>query len=324
METEDATTPAAGEGMAQDQDVEVATEATAQTDDQATTDEALNPEAGDGQTEDEQAEAEAVEIEHEGQKYKVPAPLKEAFLRNADYTQKTQALAEQRRAVEDHSRSAQAQIEAAARQAEVVSEMKADIGKVEVIRTQLANFDGIDWTAAIAEAAASEDPARSIAGVMAAQAQFNTLKTALGEAEQGLSAKQQQLEAQFAQAQAAAMADTVKVLEREIPGWSPEVVRGIVTVGQEFGFAPEDFGQMNDPRAWKGFHALAAARAENETLKAQLARKTTTERHAASQQTQPAKTVSSKSGGYKPGLDDSLPPDEWRRRREAQRNRARA
>ena len=32
----------------------------------------------------------------------------------------------------------------------------------------------------------------------------------------------------------------------------------------------------------------------------------------------PAKAVGQRAGGYKPGLDDSLPADEWLRRRNAQ------
>ena len=41
---------------------------------------------------------ETEEIEHQGQVYRIPAALKGAFLRQADYTRKTQALADDRRA----------------------------------------------------------------------------------------------------------------------------------------------------------------------------------------------------------------------------------
>lgn len=45
------------------------------------------------------------EIDYDGAKYRVPAKLKEAFLRQQDYTQKTQKLAEQRQYVEQHAQA---------------------------------------------------------------------------------------------------------------------------------------------------------------------------------------------------------------------------
>src|SRR5437868_9942337 len=43
---------------------------------------------------------ESDEIEHEGRKYQVPKALKPLLLMQADYTRKTQEVAEQRRAVQ--------------------------------------------------------------------------------------------------------------------------------------------------------------------------------------------------------------------------------
>lgn len=45
-------------------------------------------------------ESELAELDWGGEKYHVPAKLKDAFMKNEDYTRKTQELAEQRRAVE--------------------------------------------------------------------------------------------------------------------------------------------------------------------------------------------------------------------------------
>jgi hypothetical protein len=47
------------------------------------------------------------EIEYEGKKHRVPKELKDAFMRNADYTQKTQQVAEARKTVESSWREAQ-------------------------------------------------------------------------------------------------------------------------------------------------------------------------------------------------------------------------
>ena len=45
-------------------------------------------------------ESDSEEIEHEGEKYRVPKALKNAFYAQADYTTKTQTLAEERRSFE--------------------------------------------------------------------------------------------------------------------------------------------------------------------------------------------------------------------------------
>jgi len=52
-------------------------------------------------------DGEEVEIEYEGKKHKVSKELKDAFLRQADYTRKTQDVAEKRREVEAAYQAAQ-------------------------------------------------------------------------------------------------------------------------------------------------------------------------------------------------------------------------
>ena len=54
---------------------------------------------------DDEVEAQFEEIEQDGKKYAVPKELKDSFLRHADYTKKTQEIAEQRRAIESHAKN---------------------------------------------------------------------------------------------------------------------------------------------------------------------------------------------------------------------------
>src|SRR5688572_20265217 len=66
---------------------------------------ALNSEATEGaELEPELTAAEEAELEYEGRKFKVPKEaadeVKSALMRHADYTRKTQEVAEHRRAVE--------------------------------------------------------------------------------------------------------------------------------------------------------------------------------------------------------------------------------
>ena len=56
---------------------------------------------------DDEPDAELEEIEHDGKKHKVPKELKDSFLRQQDYTRKTQEVAEARKTVETSWREAQ-------------------------------------------------------------------------------------------------------------------------------------------------------------------------------------------------------------------------
>ena len=70
------------------------------------------PEAdADGAPDEGQPEDDTEEVDWDGAKYRVPKPLKDALLRQADYTRKTQELAEQRRTVEQHFTSLTQQAE---------------------------------------------------------------------------------------------------------------------------------------------------------------------------------------------------------------------
>lgn len=54
---------------------------------------------------DEEVEAQFEEFEQDGKKYAVPKELKDSLLRHADYTKKTQEIADQRRIIETHAKN---------------------------------------------------------------------------------------------------------------------------------------------------------------------------------------------------------------------------
>lgn len=310
--SEEATNSDAGEDVRVDAAPEV-DEVAAQSDISTDQTEDLGEGAGDGQPAD-QVEDDTEEVEHEGQKYKVPKAVKPLLLMQADYTRKTQAIAERDRALAERE-------SVVTQQAEVATALRAEIGKVETLRSQLGAFEGIDWAAARAATRDIADPnERQLARdqVDDAYFQFQTIAKAVTDAEAVLTTKEQEFRLQSERAVATAMQDTVQILAKDIPNWGEKTVQAIVQTGADYGFTMDDFKVMTDPRAWKAFNELARLRADNAKMNALLGRATTTERHAASQTTQPAKAISAKGGGFKPGLDDNLPVEEWNRRRAAQ------
>jgi len=78
------------------------------------------------------------EVEHDGQKYRVPKALKGAFLMHADYTRKTQEVAEQRRALDERQSTI-------GQQAQLLQEHAQDISRLIALNDQLAQFDKVEW-----------------------------------------------------------------------------------------------------------------------------------------------------------------------------------
>ncbi|KRB87679.1 MULTISPECIES: hypothetical protein [unclassified Sphingomonas] len=145
------------------------------------------------------------EVEYEGAKYKVPKVLKDAVMRNSDYTVKTQLLAEQRRALEAQQQAVQ--------QAQQLSaaEIRA-FAKLDNLSTQLAEFNGVDWSALDH----SEPQVQHAKGVrdelLREQATLNAQIT------EHMTLKQSRAQQEAAKAREAEEARAAK----EIKDWSPE------------------------------------------------------------------------------------------------------
>lgn len=145
------------------------------------------------------------EIEVDGKKFELPKPIAEKLqaerMMNADYTQKTQALAEQRRQFEAQSAEQQRQ------QQEYVQ----DYAKVVAIDDQLAAYNQLDWQELIAN-----DPQQA----MIYQQQQRTLESQRAQAIQAVTQKQQQFALNEQQAFAKRVQEANDYVQREIPGWS--------------------------------------------------------------------------------------------------------
>lgn len=103
-----------------------------------------NPEAEDGDAPNEyEAEPadDLVEIElDDGEKYRVPAKLKDRVMAGSDYRVKTQDLAVQRKATEDRAQYVEAR--------EKLSEaLRDDMAEVQRLEYQRKQYEGLDWSA---------------------------------------------------------------------------------------------------------------------------------------------------------------------------------
>lgn len=88
-----------------------------------------------------QETSDLAELDWDGQKYQVPMKLKDAFMKNDDYTRKTQELAEQRKSLE------QVLSTAAQRQASISfnDSIQGETKELNVIEAYLAQASKADW-----------------------------------------------------------------------------------------------------------------------------------------------------------------------------------
>ncbi len=201
----------------------------------------------EGHDED-QAQAETLELEvvddseevdYDGEKYKVPKKLKDAFLRQQDYTVKTQALAEQHRAFEAQQQQFEAQRQFQTQYLDAVSEVRA-------IDRQLSQFQKLDWNALT-----DADPVQALK----LDRQMRELQQQRTQQVQSIEQAQARNQFESSQATARQLEEAKAQLAREIKGFgTPEVMKALTDVGRDMGFKPEELAQVKDPRAIKLLH----------------------------------------------------------------------
>jgi len=239
------------------------------------------------------AAAETEEVEHEGQKYRVPKALKGAFLMQADYTRKTQEVAEQRRALEQRQNLFQQQ-----------SDMQAahlqDVAHLVALNNQLSALEAIDWAGL---RSANPEHAQD------AWLRYMQLKDGRDKAAQQLQQKINQRALESQRLVAKRLEESRAMLSREIKDWSSDTAGKMSEFGiKEFGFSPAELGSVTDPRLIKLLHRAY--------LGDQAIRQAAASQRLANQEgVKPVPQVGSKAsvGGNKP--TDRQSTDEWMRAR---------
>jgi hypothetical protein len=239
------------------------------------------------------------DLQLDGQVHTLPAALKGAFLRQADYTRKTQELAHHRRALI-------AERQAVAAQAQAADNANGAQAQLAALDHQLESLQGVDW-----QAYAAQDP-QGAQGLWGRAQQMAQARAGLAQA---LAHHAERGELQAAREAAAKMAETGRTLSREIDGWSPEVAAKLVDYAKAFGVTHEELTQMADPRLWKVLHKAyqADCAARDESAASVQAR---------AQSVRPAVTVSGSAAGSG-GVRDELATKEWMKRRNDQMRKGR-
>lgn len=182
-------------------------------------------------------------IEIDGEKLSVEE-IKLGYLRQADYTKKTQAVAEQRKAAEDQTRTYESTLSA------LLTAAGAD----------LSRFDNVNW-----EQAAVENPEQyKQAKAMFEQTQqtYNFIRSQAAEHQTRAYEQQQGAMKQAAQ-------DSLTVLKSTIPNWSNDLYYSIGEYAKaNLGVSTEEFNGIHDHRSITAMYkAMQFDRAKAETQK---------------------------------------------------------
>lgn len=182
-------------------------------------------------------------IEVDGEKLSVDE-IKLGYMRQADYTKKTQAVAEQRKAAEEQSKAYESTLSA------ILSNAGAD----------LRRFDNVDW-----EKAAIENPEQykqAKAMYDQTRATYENIKRTSDENIKRQEAQQQAEMVEKAQ-------ESLTVLKATIPNWNNDLYYSIGEYAKDtLGVGADEFNEVHDHRLITAlFKAMQFDRAKTETQK---------------------------------------------------------
>jgi hypothetical protein len=212
-------------------------EADEQADEEVDQDDEPETEVEDDEDSDEQPQTFKLKIKGE----EIEKPLEEVInlaQMGADYTQKTQEVAEQRRQLEDYAQTIKVQEETLQRQYEAQQMFLSEVADIKAIDSQLAHFANVNW-----QELSDND-------FVEAQKLFfthNQLQEKRRQITANLETKakqmQQQREAQLQQR----VEEGKAILAKEIPNWSQKTSQEIISVGKEYGFTDDELGNNCRP-----------------------------------------------------------------------------
>ncbi len=203
-------------------------------------------------------DGEPEEVEYEGKVYQLPKPLKDALMRNKDYTHKSQEVSKTRAEVEADKATFAEQKKAYEENVKAERAHINDVAEIHGIDREIAEYKKVDWRTWAQTDAASAS---------AAQVVFNDLLRQRDEKAGKINAKINGDRQKAAQAER----DTKAAFERDLPlkikDWGPEKRAKVKEVATKvYGFDEADFEGVTDVRVMKAFDALR----ELQDIKAKL------------------------------------------------------
>lgn len=249
-------------------------------------------------------EEEDDEIEVDGKKFVMPKSaaekLKSERLMHADYTQKTQAVAAERKAVaaerqqvQEHQKEAQQYID--------------DLASIRAIDQRLAEFNALNWDELI-DMAPQE--------AMKLQKQQENLMHKRNEVAVSITQKQEQARLKEQQSVATQIQEADAYFKREIPGWTNERSNRVQQYAIEQGIPNEELFKVVVK------HPALAKMMHKAELFDQLEKKQSVSKPKPAVQEKPVTRITASRGSAQRD-PDKMPMNDWLEWRNAQRSKKR-
>lgn len=181
----------------------------------------------------EEAEDEGyAEVEFEGKTYKVPNELKTAIIHQADYTRKTQEVAEQRKANAERTQFLEQQERILAQSFDKAVEFRD-------VQNRLSQFEKIDWQALV-----DQDPVQATKLNIAYQQTQREAQEKYGEWQQARTQTQQLSDENRQQV----LVEAQKELKARLPDFNATTAEKIKTAARDYGITDAEINALIDPR----------------------------------------------------------------------------
>jgi len=204
-----------------------------------------------------------IEVDFKGGKYKLPSELKElheGYLRQEDYTRKTQEVAERQKVLDLHEQQASAQ--RALQQA-----VQPFLERLVTLNNQLSQFANVDWAAY-----SDQDPQAANKHWM----QYQSLKERKGTLEHEMQGASTQHLNKLREAADNLRKENSKILSEKVKGWNPERETSVRDFAKKtYGFSDQELVNVFDARLMrlmndaKDLHDLRAAKPVRQAAPAQ-------------------------------------------------------
>ena len=182
------------------------------------------------------SEPDLFELNFDGETFRVPSKLKDAFMRNDDYTRKTQEVAEQRRTLE------QAREVAQQRQFESVfnESVAAETKELSIIDAYLQQASKVDWSQMNTEQ------------MLRHKVEIDTIKERRELVKSAIEQKRSQFSEQVNAKLNELRGKSREIASKTIPGFSEQAETALRKFAEQEGLTgPEIDGALLDPRSFK-------------------------------------------------------------------------
>lgn len=189
-------------------------------------------EAEEADPEDESEGEELVEVEYEGETFKLPPKLQKALLRQSDYSRKMNEVSTLEKTYSQRIEQVQALGEVAEKRAEVLADIKAIDARIE-------QYKGIDWATA-----KRDTPAEAALAAL----ELMELQNARKDAQERASNIEHEFEEGRQRTHAEKRSEMVKALEKDLPGWSDELGTKLTQFAIASGISEAFLRNLTDPQ----------------------------------------------------------------------------